>query len=199
MLKTWSENLSQKISETHARHDGVSISLDKAADQFVTLLDEAIENDKAVWIIGNGGSASIISHIAQDFMGKLGLRSQALTDASLLTCISNDFGYENVYARPLGIMGRQGDILIAISSSGNSDNIVKALGQSLDMGMNTVTLSGFDEDNTLFSFEEGLNFHLPSHSYGIVETGHLAILHTVLDHMVEQKNTQQDQNKACAV
>ncbi|PCI00119.1 MAG: phosphoheptose isomerase [Alphaproteobacteria bacterium] len=199
MLKKWSEELSSSVSDTRVRMDGETTTSDAAADTLVEILDGALENDKAVWIIGNGGSVSIMAHLAVDFMNKLGLRCQALTDTSLLTCMANDFGYENVYARPLSIMGRKGDILIAISSSGNSENIVRAVAECADLGMKTVTLSGFKEDNRLFSSERGLNFYVPSTNYGTVEVGHMAILHTIADHMEIVKNQKLAQNKASAV
>lgn len=199
MLNTWLEDLSSSVKKAQARKDGKSIDAEEASHTLADLLDEAVKNDNAVWIIGNGGSSSIISHMAQDFMGKLGLRSQALTDASMLTCTANDFGYEKVYSRPLGIMGRKNDILIAISSGGNSENIVNAVNKASEINMNIVTLSGFKDTNKLFNQSNGLNFYIPSENYGTVEVAHLAVLHTVLDHMVELKNSNQSQNKISAL
>ena len=131
-------------------------------------------------IIGNGGSASIASHIATDLLKNLKIPALALNDASLLTCLSNDLGYENVFSMPLGILARKGDILFAISSSGKSKNILNAVIQGKKKGCIVIAFSGFSPRNPLRN-KGDINFYVPSSSYGAVEITHLAICHAIVD------------------
>jgi D-sedoheptulose 7-phosphate isomerase len=99
--------------------------------------------------VGNGGSAGIASHLAIDFSKNGGLRSLAFNDASALTCLGNDLGYENVFAKQLDFHARPGDLLIAISSSGRSPNILNAVKAARAHDCKVVTFSGFTEENDL--------------------------------------------------
>jgi D-sedoheptulose 7-phosphate isomerase len=130
--------------------------------------------------IGNGGSAAIASHMATDYSKNGGLRSQAMNDGSMLTCLGNDLGYENVFAKQIELFAKPGDLLMAISSSGKSPNILKAVAQGRASGCQVVTLSGFGGDNPLRKLGD-INFYLESDQYGYVELGHLAICHAILD------------------
>ena len=135
--------------------------------------------------IGNGGSAAIASHMAADYQKNGGFSAICFNDAASLTCISNDLGYENVFSIPISKHGRFGDILFAISSSGESNNILRAVDMAVGMHMNVVTLSGFEAYNKLRG-KGGVNFYVPSMSYGVVEIAHLAILHGLLDEAIKQ-------------
>ena len=130
--------------------------------------------------VGNGGSAGIASHLAIDFSKNGGLRSLAFNDASALTCLGNDLGYENVFAKQLEFHARAGDLLIAISSSGRSPNILNAVKTARERGCKVVTFSGFTEGNDLRKIGD-VNFFVKSHEYGFVEVTHLALCHAVLD------------------
>jgi len=130
--------------------------------------------------IGNGGSAGICSHMATDYSKNGGMRSLAFNDGSMLTCLGNDLGYENVFAKQLDLHAVEGDLLIAISSGGKSRNILEAVGVARRRGCSIVTLSGFGSDNPLRKLGD-MNFYLGSDQYGYVEVGHLAILHAILD------------------
>jgi len=133
-----------------------------------------------VMFIGNGGSAGVCSHMAIDFSKNGGIRSVVFTDGSALTCLSNDFGFENVFSEQVALHGKAGDVLIAVSSSGRSANILKAAEVARQVGISLFTFSGFDADNPLRRMGE-YNLHIPSHEYGMVEVGHQLILHAVLD------------------
>lgn len=133
--------------------------------------------------IGNGGSAAIASHMATDYMKNGGLPTFCFNDGPLLTCITNDLGYESVFSLPLRTHGRLGDTLFAISSSGESKNILRAVDLALEMNMNIVTLSGFSPRNALRK-KGGVNFYIPSSNYGVVEIAHLTILHWFLNEMM---------------
>jgi D-sedoheptulose 7-phosphate isomerase len=130
--------------------------------------------------IGNGGSAGIASHLAIDFSKNGGLRSLAFNDISALTCLGNDLGYENVFAKQLDFHARPGDLLIAISSSGRSPNILNAVKAAREHHCKVVTFSGFTEENDLRKSGD-VNFYVKSHEYGFVEVTHLALCHAVLD------------------
>ena len=130
--------------------------------------------------IGNGGSSGIASHLAIDFSKNGKLRSLALNDAAALTCLGNDLGYENVFAKQLEFHARPGDLLVAISSSGRSPNILAAVKMARERGCKVATFSGFTAENDLRRTGD-VNFFVNSHEYGFVEVAHLALCHAVLD------------------
>jgi len=133
-----------------------------------------------VIFVGNGGSAGIASHLAIDFSKNGGVRALAFNDAAALTCLGNDLGYENVFATQLEFHALPGDLLIAISSSGMSPNILRAVDVARARGCGVVTLSGFAEDNALRLLGD-VNFYIRSASYGLVEVAHMAVCHGILD------------------
>jgi D-sedoheptulose 7-phosphate isomerase len=135
--------------------------------------------DKIIFI-GNGGSAGIASHLAIDFSKNGGLRALAFNDPSALTCLGNDLGYENVFAKQLEFHARPGDLLVAISSSGRSPNILAAVKMARARDCKVVTFSGFAEENELRKTGD-INFFVRSGEYGFVEVSHLALCHAVLD------------------
>jgi D-sedoheptulose 7-phosphate isomerase len=130
--------------------------------------------------VGNGGSAAIASHMATDYSKNGGVRSLALNDASMLTCLGNDLGYDRVFAKQIELHARSGDLVIAISSSGRSANILNAVEAAAAAGCTIATMSGFTPDNPLRRKGEW-NFYVASDRYGFVEIGHLTICHAVLD------------------
>jgi D-sedoheptulose 7-phosphate isomerase len=130
--------------------------------------------------VGNGGSAAIASHMATDYSKNGGVRSLAMNDSAMLTCLGNDLGYDRVFAKQIELHARSGDLLIAISSSGSSPNILNAVDAAKAAGCIIVTLSGFKPDNPLRGKGE-VNFYIASDRYGFVEIGHLTICHAILD------------------
>ena len=96
---------------------------EEAMQKLVNLFSEMKENGKQVFFIGNGGSSAIASHMTADFMKNGGMKTYSLYDNSVTTCMGNDYGYEYIFSRPLEFLGNKGDLLVAISSSGNSKNI----------------------------------------------------------------------------
>ncbi|OGN65418.1 MAG: hypothetical protein A3E80_05340 [Chlamydiae bacterium RIFCSPHIGHO2_12_FULL_49_9] len=133
-----------------------------------------------VYVIGNGGSAGIASHFSTDLIKSLKIPSQTLYDSNLMTCLGNDLGYENVFSYPLGKLLKSNDLLVAISSSGKSPNIVNAAHQALSKNVQLITLSGFMQDNPLRQLGD-LNFWVDRCDYGLVETAHFFLLHTIID------------------
>ncbi len=133
-----------------------------------------------VVLIGNGGSAAIASHHAIEFLKNGGIRAVSLNDPAALTCLSNDLGYANVFSEQLKLQGLPGDLLLAISSSGQSVNILKAVEVARANGMKIVTLSGFQPDNLLRGRGD-VNFYVNSNQYGFVEVAHHALIQAILD------------------
>ena len=166
--------------------DGSTISLPEALQKAVLKLQDIDRKKLSVLLVGNGGSAAIASHQAVDLWKNGGIKAVAFNDASLLTCIGNDYGYENVFAKPIEMFAKPGDLLIAVSSSGKSANIIKAVESAKKMGCSTITFSGFSPVNPLLKLGD-LNFFLPSDSYGIVEVGHLLLIHSVIDQVIKEK------------
>ena len=152
----------------------------KAVDRIVKIVSQYVKKGNKVIVIGNGGSASIASHIVTDFIKNLKIPAIAFNDGSLLTCLSNDLGYEKVFSAPIGVLAKKGDILFAISSSGKSKNILNAVSESKRKGCFVVTFSGFLASNPLRK-TGNINFYVPSLSYGAVEIAHLAICHAIVD------------------
>ncbi|MDP6831548.1 MAG: SIS domain-containing protein [Alphaproteobacteria bacterium] len=138
------------------------------------------DNGGKVMFVGNGASASIASHMALDFSKNGKVPSMAFNDAAALTALSNDEGYDQVFAKQVGYFGAQGDMLIAISSSGNSDNIIKAVRAARAKDCTVLTLSGMGEDNKLRQMGD-YNLFVPSGEYGFVEVVHGGLIHALLD------------------
>jgi D-sedoheptulose 7-phosphate isomerase len=179
----WLEKLSGVLKIVKCKLSDQPVALDQAFLALEQILNETRAKDAALWWVGNGGSAAICSHLSQDVLNKLGIRSMNLNDASLITCMANDFGYSKVYEKPLRTLVRDGDMLIAISSSGNSENILSCARLAKEKNMKLVTLSGFSEDNFLWNVKSDISFYLPVDLYGLVEVGHEALLHSVIECM----------------
>ena len=162
---------------------GTIVPLDKEILSLADFVHDGNEAGRKTMIIGNGGSASIASHIAIDLLKNCGCSALAFNDSSLLTCISNDLGYEHVFEKPVDVLAKKGDILFAISSSGKSLNILNAAKRAKEKGCFLATFSGFEKDNPLRKSGD-INFYVPSASYGYVEIIHLAICHIVVDTLI---------------
>lgn len=148
-------------------------------DRFLSEFKSLRDMGGKVFFIGNGGSAAIASHMAADWSNRAKVSAFALNDAAALTATANDYSYEEVFRRQVLRHIDAFDMLVAISSSGKSENILKAAEAANDIGA-VITLSGFAPDNPLRKLGN-VNFYVPSSDYGIVETAHLAILHALLD------------------
>ncbi|MCH9703642.1 MAG: SIS domain-containing protein [Chlamydiae bacterium] len=144
-----------------------------------------------IFVVGNGGSAGIASHFATDLTKTLQLPATTLTDSNSVTCFSNDHGYENVFASPLKVRMKGEDLLVAISSSGQSENILNACRVAKEKGARIITLSGFLEDNPLRSMGK-LNFFVDAEDYGLVETAHFFLLHTIIDSLSSCKKRSEE-------
>jgi D-sedoheptulose 7-phosphate isomerase len=160
--------------------DGARLSLEDGIARAMQMLRAARDRASSVYLVGNGGSAGVASHATTDFVNVAKLRAQTVHDSSLLTCMANDYGYENAFARILSQLAGRDDVLVAISSSGKSANIRNAAATVKQKGGQVLTLSGFERDNPLRALGD-LNVWLDSRDYGFVEIGHQFILHNIAD------------------
>lgn len=182
-LNSRSMELCQLVQKSQCTdHDGTSVALDAGIGKISRILRKTHRNAGNVYLIGNGGSASVASHIANDLCNVAELRAASLLDHTALTCFANDYGYENVYSHRLQRIARPKDVLIAISSSGASENIVRASRTMRELGGIVISLSGFDPDNRLRTTGD-VNMWVNSTDYGLVEIGHLFMLHHLVDHI----------------
>ena len=141
---------------------------------------------KKVIVVGNGGSAAMASHVAVDFTKAAKIRAVNFNEADLLTCLANDFGYENWVSKALEFYADQGDLVILISSSGKSQNILNGAKKAKEMGLIVITVSGFLPDNPLRELGN-LNLWVDSTEYNIVEMTHHVWLVAIIDYMIETK------------
>lgn len=189
------EEISRVAGLLHAPMSGIVCVLDQVRqdpwfsqlhDEAVDLFRDALCDKQTVYFIGNGGSAAIASHMAADFAKAGRVRTRCFNESPTLTAISNDQSFEEVYSSQILQYGESGDLLVAISSSGRSKNILLGVGAARSKKMQVITLSGFDEENPLRQLGN-VNFHVPAHHYGLVEVTHHAIIHSILDTLIDAK------------
>jgi D-sedoheptulose 7-phosphate isomerase len=143
------------------------------------------ENQNQLFFIGNGGSSAIASHMTADFMKNGGMNTYSLYDNAVTTCMGNDYGYEYIFSKPLEFLVHENDLLVAISSSGNSKNIVNAIETAKNKKATVITFTGFKPDNKSKQLGN-INVYVPSEKYGIVESIHNLILQQVVDMIMER-------------
>jgi D-sedoheptulose 7-phosphate isomerase len=175
----YKDNLFHILDCVEVTRENGKISFSEGYDAFISNVKDFRTSQNKLIFIGNGGSAAIASHMAIDYSKAGGINAVALNDPAALTCLANDYGYEQVFSKQLYYQYRDGDILVAISSSGQSENILKAV-YYLKPFATIFTFSGFKPDNPLRQMGH-LNFYVPSDSYGFVEISHLILLHAILD------------------
>lgn len=187
MFQEYLNTFNSVLAETKATLANESeIDLDAAFKSINELLKTARLDKRSVYLVGNGGSSGIVSHGAIDFLNACGFKAHAITDNSLLTCMANDYGYENVFSQPFKTLIEPNDVVIAISSSGNSINIINACKMAKEKGANVISFSGFKSHNPLRS-QGDFNLWLNSEHYGRVEIGHSLLLHYITDNLSIKK------------
>ena len=158
----------------------LKLELNKITEDTKNNLGYFINNHSEIIIIGNGGSNSIASHISQDYTKVLDKKSYSFSDPSRLTCYINDYGRDNAYAEFLDDFAGKDTLVILISSSGNSMNIINAAKYCEDNGIMYLALTGFDQNNKLNNMNPVWRWHVNSDDYGIVECVHQIILHSII-------------------
>ena len=150
------------------------------------LILQVKKKNKKIIVIGNGGSASIASHASIDFTKACGIRCINFNESSLLTCFSNDYGYENWASKALNFYAKPGDLIILISSSGNSKNIINAAKQAKKMKLKMINFSGFNINNKLSKFGD-VRFWVNSKKYNVVEIVHSIWILSICDYLIKKK------------
>jgi D-sedoheptulose 7-phosphate isomerase len=141
-------------------------------------------NNGKIIVVGNGGSAAIASHVSLDLLKAANIRSINFNEASLLTCFANDYGYEYWVEKAIEFYADKNDLVILISSSGQSGNIINGAIKTKEMKLPLITLSGFLEDNPLKEIGD-INLWVDSEKYNIVELTHQAWLLSIVDYLIE--------------
>ena len=154
-------------------------------EQFVDLLLEARASDRNIFFVGNGGSAATSSHFANDFgigtrQRNNPFRAVSLTDnLATITAIGNDFGYDQVFSRQIEILGRADDLLVAVSASGNSENLIRAFETAKNLRLTTVAITAFDGGALRKMADYSVHVPTSKGEYGPAEDAHL-----ILDHLI---------------
>lgn len=155
---------------------GASLSVDEGAEKAVRMFENVRSASRKVMLAGNGGSAAIVSHAQNDLSASAAVRAMVFTEQPLLTATANDHGYGSVFEQPINLWAEPGDLLLTVSSSGKSENIIRALQAARDKDCKIITLSGFSHDNASRQMGD-LNFYVPSDVYAYVESVHTALIH----------------------
>ncbi|MCE9545034.1 MAG: SIS domain-containing protein [Planctomycetia bacterium] len=151
-----------------------------AYEQVIATILAVRDAGRQVLLVGNGGSASIAGHTKMDLCNQIPVRATTFDDAPLLTSISNDHGYACAFERGIELWAVPGDCLIAVSSSGRSENILRAARAAKQRQVPVVTFTGFDPDNPLRQLGDW-NFYVASRHYGEVEVAHHSLAHCLTD------------------
>jgi len=172
----------QLTESSEVKINARNLNIDSIAEA-ATILINALKNKKKILIIGNGGSAADAQHIAAEFVGRFSINRKPLpaialtTDSSIMSAIANDFGYEEVFKRQIEAIGEEGDVLIAISTSGKSANIIAAIKAAKIKNIKIIGLTG----NKAHSIEgdSDLIIKIPSDNTPRVQEAHITIAHVL--------------------
>tara|TARA_Y100000590_G_scaffold370425_1_gene432243 strand:- start:63 stop:611 length:549 start_codon:yes stop_codon:yes gene_type:complete len=146
-----------------------------------------IKGKNKIIVFGNGGSAAIANHFMTDVLKNTKIRCISLSDISLITCLANDYGYENLNQKFIEYYGNAGDVLIAISSSGESKNMINACKKAKKLKFKSIiTLTGFKKNNNL-SKMGNINFWVNSKNYNLIENTHQIYLLSAIDFLTKKK------------
>jgi len=165
----------------------VAESLEEEVTRSAVLSAECLTRGGKILVCGNGGSAADSQHFVAELIGRMCSERQSLpaislsSDPSIVTALGNDYGYENVFSRQVEGLGHEGDVLLAISTSGRSPNILKALQVARNKGMKTIALVGESGDASIENCE--VVIHIPSKDTQRVQELHTAVLHAICEHV----------------
>ena len=154
--------------------------LAEAAD----LICQSSKSGGKIILIGNGGSAAMASHVSVDLTKAANIRAINFNEADLITCFANDYGYEHWVARALEAYADKHDVVVLVSSSGGSLNIINGVLQARKLGLPIITLSGFKSDNPLRNLGD-VNFWCNSEAYNVVEMTHHIWLLAIVDYIID--------------
>ncbi len=168
-------------------NEGATLLLDEGTKKAAELIQITQNNGGKAMVIGNGGSAAIASHTHNDLCKAIGMRALVFNEPPLLMALANDYSYGDVFEHPIKMWADSNDLLIAISSSGQSENILRGVKAAVVQGCRVITLSGFKPHNPLRDSGD-LNFYVSSSVYGYVELAHSILIHFLTDYVMTQNN-----------
>jgi D-sedoheptulose 7-phosphate isomerase len=181
-------NYAKRLSATLETADWTSV------ERLAAELLDCWKSGRHVFIAGNGGSAGNANHLANDLIYPLsktkgsGIRAQALSaNPSVLTCIGNDEGYDSVFSHQLAVLGREGDVLIVLSGSGNSPNILKVLAEAKRLGIISYAIVGYSGGNAKVMADVAI--HLAVDDMQIAEDGQIILGHMILQWLFAQRDS----------
>ena len=175
----------QQIKFTDSK--GQEMGIEEACSRIFEKLEELKLAGKVLHLIGNGASASIASHFGLDYLKAGGLKTNTFNDLSALTAYANDLTFDEVFAFPIARLVEERDLLIAVSSSGNSPNIVRGLEAAKNKGAFVISVSGMTESNKIRGMGD-MNMYFPMYEYGPIECAHTIFLHYILDTFVARSS-----------
>lgn len=162
-----------------------AISYDEGISWLLDFFMAHKKRQSKLFFIGNGGSSAIASHMTADYLKNGGMNTYSISDNAVITCMGNDYGYEYTYSRPIKLLADKNDLVVAISSSGNSKNILNAILAAKDKKADVVTFTGFLPNNKVRQMGD-FNVYVPVEKYGIVESIHNLMLQHIVDMIMEQ-------------
>ena len=165
----------------------LSQTTDKDLNGALNIMKKTIKNKGKIYIVGNGGSSSIASHVSVDFAKVARVQSATFNNTNLITCFANDYGYDKWVVEAIKAYLNKNDMVILISSSGTSNNIVNAAKYCKKKSINLITFSGFNENNPLTKLGK-VNFHIKSKQYNFIEMSHHIILVYLVDFFAKNKS-----------
>lgn len=172
--------MSAALEKTEATLNEAIVPLQEGLDRALSLLSEVQKSGRTQFFMGNGASAAFAEHMALDWTKNGGVRSLSPSSSVLLSALANDLSFQDAYAIYLDRYAQAGDVVLTISSSGNSGNILKAISKAREMSCKVITLSGLKPDNQSRKLGD-VNFYVPARTYGVVECAHQVLLHMILD------------------
>lgn len=172
--------MSTTLDQTEASIGLEQADLQSALARTVDILKTVQVGNGTQFFLGNGASAAFAEHMALDWTKNGGVRSLNPSSSVLLTALANDISYSDSFAVFLDRYARSGDVVVTISSSGNSENVIRAIDVARKMNCQVITLSGLKPDNKSRKLGD-VNYYVPARTYGIVECAHQVLLHMMID------------------
>ncbi len=179
------ESIKLQLGEHIALVRQIEETLTEEIAATVVMLQAALGAGNKLLVMGNGGSAADAQHFAAEIIGRFKLERPALpaialtTDSSILTAIGNDYGFDAIFSRQVEGLGRPGDVVFGISTSGNSPNVLAALSKARDLGCKTVALTG--RDGGALKTVADISIVVPNHDTPRIQEGHVTIIHIICD------------------
>ena len=184
------QNEIKAMIEENIKTGKLTLNLAPQIEKAAKLVINALKNDKKILLAGNGGSAAMAMHIAAEFTGRYKLERKALpaialtTDLAAITAISNDYGFDVIFERQLQALANEGDVFIALSTSGNSKNLIKAVEAAKKLNVKVIGLLG--KDGGKMKNTPNAEIIIPSDNTPQIQEAHLMVLHIICE-LVEKE------------